>query len=195
MKSFMSLLVLILIPVAFGTREHGAIVGATATDTVVVDFAASSAESWRVVNDGVMGGRSQSDIRDSGRGTAIFSGVVSLENNGGFASVRKTLESIDLSGSTALAVRVLGDGQRYLLRLRTNDRFDGLAYQATFDTAPDEWQVFVIPFSEFLPTFRGRTILDAGPLDSSSIRQISFMIADKQEGPFSLEIAWVRARN
>lgn len=189
------LLVLLVVPAASGPPGEKGTAVTTMRDTVVVDFAALRPGSWRVVNDGVMGGRSQSEIRNSGEGTAVFTGVVSLENNGGFASVRASLGEVDLSGYTALAVRVLGDGKRYFLRLRTDDLFDGLAYQATFEAAPGEWQVVEIPFAEFLPTYRGRIIPDAPPLDTGSISQISFMIADKQEGQFRLEIAWVHARN
>ena len=96
--------------------------------------------------------------------------------------MRMSLDEADLSEYDGLAVRVLGDGKRYRLRLRSEDRSDAVAYQATFDTAGDVWQVVEIPFASFLPTFRGRTPRDAPPLDISKIRQIGFMIADKQEG-------------
>ncbi len=165
------------------------------TGRPVVDFARAQASSWQAVNDGVMGGLSQSQLSGTDAGTAVFMGVVSLENNGGFASVRMSLDEADLSEYEGLAVRVLGDGKRYRLRLRSEDRSDAVAYQAMFDTAGDVWQVLEIPFASFLPTFRGRTPRDAPPLDISKIRQIGFLIADKQEGRFRLEIAWVRARN
>lgn len=161
---------------------------------LVVDFARAQPSSWRAVNDGVMGGLSQSQLLVNDAGTAVFTGVVSLENNGGFASVRTSLGEVDLSEYDGLAVRVLGDGKRYRLRLRNVDRFDGIAYQATFGTAGDVWQVVELPFASFLPTYRGRMPRDAPPLDISKVRQIGFMIADKQEGGFRLEIAWVRAR-
>ena len=46
-------------------------------------------ESWRIVNDGVMGGLSDSQIEwNEEKGTLSFSGNVSLENYGGFASTR-----------------------------------------------------------------------------------------------------------
>ena len=164
------------------------------TGRPVVDFARTQVSSWQAVNDGVMGGLSQSQLSGTDAGTAIFMGVVSLENNGGFASVRMSLDEADLSEYDELAVRVLGDGKRYRLRLRSEDRSDAVAYQATFDTAGDVWQVAEIPFASFLPTYRGRTPRDAPPLDISKIRQIGFMIADKQEGRFRLEIAWVQTR-
>jgi hypothetical protein len=159
----------------------------------VLDFSERNTGSWMTVNDGVMGGLSQSAIRATGEGSAVFSGVVSLENNGGFASVRTALDVADLAAFEGLMVRVRGDGKRYRLRLRTNNRFDGIAYQGEFETDGKGWQEIPIPFSSFDPTFRGRTVTGAPAMDTKNIQQISFMIADKQAGRFELEIAWVRA--
>jgi monofunctional biosynthetic peptidoglycan transglycosylase len=122
----------------------------------------------------------------------VFEGELSLENNGGFASVRARLGPTDLSGFAGVSVRIRGDGRTYQLRFRLDERFDGVAYRATFESTP-EWSTVVIPFESFVPTFRGRTLRDRPPLDPTAIRQLSFMIADKTAGPFHLEIDWVRA--
>lgn len=151
------------------------------------------AARWLKVNDGVMGGLSQSEMVFTLRGTAIFQGSVSLENYGGFASVRTTLQEYGLSGYEGLTVRVKGDGHRFKLRLRTDDRFDSPAYQADFDTVADAWVTVQVPFSAFAPTFRGRQLRNMPPIDSTEIRQIGFLIADKQAGPFQLEIDWISA--
>lgn len=194
MKTMRTLLTAFLIPtVVLATGKEG-VKDMETGGKVVVDFARLKSDSWRAVNDGVMGGLSQSRLQGTDEGTAVFAGVVSLENNGGFASVRTSLGDVDLSAYDGLIVRVLGDGKRYRLRLRTDDRFDGIAYQATFDTAGEDWQVVQLPFDSFLPTYRGRVLPDAPPLDTAKIRQVAFMIADKQEGPFRLEIAWVKTR-
>jgi len=50
---------------------------------------ATMRDCW-IVNDGVMGGVSQSGLRHDPQGM-IFEGQVSLENNGGFASMRSPL--------------------------------------------------------------------------------------------------------
>lgn len=194
METLLIAVVTLAIPVSFVKLREEDVSDMEPTGRPVVDFARTQPSSWRAVNDGVMGGLSQSRLRGNDAGTAVFTGVVSFENNGGFASVRTSLGEVDLSEYDGLAVHVLGDGKRYRLRLRTDDRFDGIAYQATFDTAGDVWQVVEIPFASFLPTYRGRTPRGAPPLDISKICQIGFMIADKQEGGFRLEIAWVRAR-
>jgi NADH dehydrogenase [ubiquinone] 1 alpha subcomplex assembly factor 1 len=151
------------------------------------------AKRWVRVNDGVMGGVSRSEMAFTPEGTAVFEGTVSLENYGGFASVRTHPQAYDLDGYEGLAVRVKGDGHRFKLRIRTDDRFDGPAYQADFDTEAGAWITVYAPFDAFVPTFRGRRLLDMPPLDGAQIRQIGFLIADKQEGPFRLEIDWIKA--
>ena len=165
---------------------------AESEDRTIVAFRGEHTRDWRVVNDGVMGGLSQSRIEATPDGAGMFAGRLSLENNGGFASVRADVGPLDLSPFDGLAVRVRGDGRQYRLRLRTDERFDGVAYQATFDTEDGGWQTIEIPFSTFAPTYRGRTLTDVPPLDPGRIRQLGFMIAEKQAGEFQLVIEWVR---
>lgn len=160
----------------------------------LVDFSSGDTQAWLPVNDGVMGGLSQSRMQASGSGTAVFSGIVSLENNGGFASVRVPLEEVDLSDYQGLVVRIFGDGKRYQFRIRTDNRFDGIAYQAFFETTNGQWEQIEIPFSSFKPTYRGRTPRNASALNTGSICQIGFLIADKQNGPFRLEVDWIGIR-
>jgi hypothetical protein len=162
--------------------------------TTIVNFSEPGTTSWTIVNDGVMGGRSDSDLTLTGEGTARFSGHVSLENNGGFASTRGLLPPTDLSPYDGVTLRVRGDGRRYQIRFRANDSFDGMAYKAEFDTRAGEWLEPYIPFRDFQPTVRGYRPPGVGPLDTGRIRQVGFLIGDKREGPFALEIAWVKAR-
>jgi hypothetical protein len=159
----------------------------------IIDFKSGNDVSWQVINDGVMGGLSSSRMQTTKEAVGRFEGIVSLENNGGFASVRMVLGELDLSTFDGLIVRVAGDGKRYRLRLRTDRRFDGVAYQATFDTGPGEWETIEIPFDSFVPTFRGRILRDQPPLNTATICQLGFMIADKQAGRFRLDIEWVKA--
>lgn len=161
----------------------------------LVNFGAENPGEWRVINDGVMGGLSRSSITLTQEDTGLFTGELSLENNGGFASVRAMVDSPDLSDYVGLEIRLRGDGRTYQLRLRQNERTDGLAYRAMFKTQNDKWLTVRIPFEEFVPTFRGRIIEDAPPLDPTHIHQVGLMIADKESGPFSLEIDFIQAWN
>jgi monofunctional biosynthetic peptidoglycan transglycosylase len=161
---------------------------------LVFDFTdAEEAKRWIEVNDGVMGGLSKSEILVTSSGTAVFQGDVSLENYGGFASVRTLPDHYRLDGYDGIALRLSGDGKRYKLRLRTDSSYDGLAFEASFDTAPGRWVIVRVPFRDCLPTFRGRHLRDVPALDPAQIQQIGLMIADKQQGPFRLEIDWITA--
>jgi monofunctional biosynthetic peptidoglycan transglycosylase len=159
---------------------------------VRADFsAAGEVAQWGPVNDVVMGGVSSSTVRASDEGTAVFSGEVSLENNGGFASVRSRPRDWELGGARGLALRVRGDGKSYKLGARTDDAFDGVTWQATFETVSGEWTTVRVAFADMEPRWHGRLVQNAGGLRPEAIRTLGLLISDKQEGPFRLELAWV----
>lgn len=159
----------------------------------LIDFPGNEANLWQIVNDGVMGGLSRGTWtnRDD---YAEFKGDLSLENNGGFASVRRIPQDLDTADVSGFVLRVKGDGRTYQFRLRTDDRFDGIAYRAQFNTEPDKWIEVYLPLLVFEPVFRGRVQDNAPPLQSDAIRQLGFLISDKQSGPFSLQIASIDVR-
>jgi len=160
----------------------------------VFDFASPETSGrWMIVNDGVMGGISDSNFALSEEATAIFRGTLSLENNGGFASVRTYPGALQLDDYAAFRLRVRGDGRKYKLRVRTGGTFDGPAYEAEFETEAGKWTTADLPFSQMTPTFRGRRLRNVPDLDGSQIRQIGLMIADKKTGTFELEIDWIKA--
>lgn len=159
----------------------------------VVDFGPATSP-WRDVDDVVMGGVSSSDMRIDGD-VAVFAGELSLENNGGFASVRSGVIDADLTGYDGVRLRVKGDGNRYQFRIRTNANFDGPSYQKSFATTRGTWMEIELPFAEFFAAFRGRELPNEPPLDAAEIATAGILIADKQEGPFRLEIDWIKAYN
>lgn len=150
-------------------------------------------DDWLIVNDGVMGGLSKSKLILSDSGTAIFSGNVTLENNGGFASTRTKAMRFQLDGFKGILIRVKGDGKKYQFRIRTNDRFDGISYRHHFETKVNQWQTYSIPFNKFVPVFRGRILRDVEPISPKDIQQLGILISDKQTGEFRLEIQWIKS--
>lgn len=137
----------------------------TPSHRLIFDFTQPTADLqdiWGALDDVVMGGVSQSGIRfrDS---VAEFSGNVSTANSGGFASVRtRDFEPpLDLSDYDGIELRVEGDGNRYKFMLRTETRWDGIAYCFSFDTAPQQWMTVRIPFQDLIPVFRAKTVSDA----------------------------------
>lgn len=164
------------------------------TTKVLYDFSQSHMRGlWRIINDGVMGGLSTSQFALLNPHTAVFKGSVSLENYGGFASVRSQARRYGLAGFTGIAIRVKGDGKIYKFRLRNNRRFDGISHQVSFATQKQTWQTFRFPFSSFRPVFRGRWIPQAGPITGKDVRSVGFLIANKQAGSFQLAIRWLKA--
>ena len=168
--------------------------------TVVFDFG-SHAEPWPNIDDPVMGGLSRSTMVIK-PGVAVFEGFVSLENNGGFASLRSGPAEHDLSSFVGIVLRVRGDGKVYGVRLRTDGRFDGVSYQAKIATEAGCWTEMELPFAgppeagkrnTFRPVFRGRVVKGYPPLDPAAITSFGLIISDRQEGPFRLEIDWIKA--
>jgi len=94
---------------------------------------------WRTINDAVMGGVSRGRLAVAA-GIGVFSGEISLENNGGFASVRREPETLDLSGHAGLMLHIRGDGRCFQLRLLTDQLPDGAAYRTLLQPPADEWQ-------------------------------------------------------
>ncbi len=160
---------------------------------LVFDFSIpTNANVWQVVNDDVMGGVSSSRFELT-NDVAVFRGEVSLENNGGFASVRSRPALHDMKGCDAFVIRVRGDGRRYKFTARTDRTFDSAIYQVTFATKKGAWEEHRLLLRDFVPTFRGRVLTGEPPLDPANVTSLGFLISDKQEGSFRLEIAWIKA--
>lgn len=158
-----------------------------------IDFQdAREATRWRAINDAVMGGVSRGGLHAE-NGIGVFGGETSLENNGGFASVRRDPEAMNLGQAAGIVLRVRGDGRAYQLRLYTNQLPQGAAYRASFRPEGDEWQGVELPWHAFEAMFRGRRLPEVPALHPSRITQVGLMIVDRQAGPFRLEVAWLGA--
>lgn len=163
-------------------------------DTSLFEFkTAEELRYWRIINDGVMGGLSEGMIRwNETENTLIWAGKVSLENNGGFASIRANAYGFKTAAFRQIVLRVRGDGNTYKFRMRHSENFDGIAYSLDFDTKKKEWMEITLPVTDFEPTFRGRIYPEYGKIKTENLQQIGFLIAGKQEGDFSLEVDWIR---
>jgi hypothetical protein len=149
---------------------------------------AAEAAAWQPIDDIVMGGVSQSRMEFVSPRGARFTGNVSLERGGGFASVRNASVRLDLTRAQGLRLRVRGDGKRYKLILLDRPVFDGVQHQASFHPPADSWTDVELPFHGFTPRFRGRVLTGVESLDPAHISGIGLMISEGQAGAFSLEI-------
>ncbi|NNF67053.1 MAG: DUF4174 domain-containing protein [Gammaproteobacteria bacterium] len=158
----------------------------------ITDFSSGPDLGWYVVNDNVMGGRSDGGFEQE-QNRLVFKGSTNT-NGGGFSSIRTKPLELDLSAYEGIRLQVRGDGRRYTWRLTTNARTRGrpIAYWADFETVDTEWATAEIPFSKFVPRFRGSE-LDGPELDTGQITGMGLMIYDKQDGAFEIHIAGVQA--
>jgi len=155
-----------------------------------------------VVNDTVMGGRSDSELLTS-QG-AVFCGTVTKRGGGGFASVRfqprdrKAFLAM-LRGAQGLSIKVRRFQGAIGWKLQLNSQQEK-QWQQDFSLPGTEEEDVQIPFSSMWPTWRGRVVGSRGltPRDLEDIQgfglMLSFLSADGsnnkdfQEGPFELRL-------
>jgi NADH dehydrogenase [ubiquinone] 1 alpha subcomplex assembly factor 1 len=160
---------------------------------LLTDFTMSSSDiAWYVVNDNVMGGRSEGSFEQK-PGELSFTGRTNT-NGGGFSSIRTKPLQLDLSDRDGIRLYVMGDGRRYTWRLSTAASWRGrpVSYWADFEARKGTWSTVNIPFANFIPKFRGYQ-LDGPALDLEQITGMGLMIYDNQDGPFELHMASVHA--
>lgn len=149
---------------------------------------ASNTNDWRIVNDVVMGGKSSASLHINAAGKGVFEGYVSLENNGGFSSLRYRLNKEGIKPNTTLVLKIKGDGKKYQFRIK--DKLSNYySYTSSF-TSSTEWEIIKIPLAEMYPTFRGRT-LNIPNYKEGTIEEIAFLIGNKRAESFKLEIDFI----
>lgn len=159
-------------------------------ENLIYDFTEDNpATNWITVNDNVMGGRSEGGFSFKKK-RLIFSGNTNT-NGGGFSSIRTNPSDFNLSDKEGLHIRYKGDGRTYKLGVRMEGK--SVSYRSNFTTG-NGWQEVRIPFDEMDVSWRGRPLSkDEHPLIKSKIRSIEFMIYDKQDGPFTLQVDWIKS--
>ena len=180
---------------------NAATTNAVTTNTVttnavtLVDFAdRGAAGSWSSQNDTVMGGRSKGAASWLG-GALVFSGSLSLENNGGFSSVVGDLtqpSSRTVPSINTISVVACGDGKTYVLQLRTGD--DSVRYVQRFTTEAGVERTYSLALAAFEPVnFQLSPVKNAPRIDPFAVTRLALYILDKQSGPFELNIRRIDA--
>lgn len=141
--------------------------------------------SWAVVDDNVMGGRSSGILEINEDGNAVFYGNVSLDNNGGFSSIRHTFKKISTSKYSKFRIRLKGDGKSYQFRVKSKAS-ENYSYITEFNTT-GEWQIIEIPFNTCYPSFRGMN-LDKSNYNGESMEEIGLLVGNKKAETFKMEI-------
>ncbi len=153
-----------------------------------IDFSARST-AWYTVNDNVMGGVSRGGFSLTEAGEGRFSGQLSMQNNGGFSSIRTRIANTSLAGYDGVEMRVRGDGRLYTL-LAAPEGSRG-SWQANF-IASEAWQTIRVPFENMELSVRGRRPSNSPILAGRDIGMLGLLVADKQTRPFRLEIDWIQ---
>ena len=158
----------------------------SAANRTLVQFSrAEGLAGWHVENDDVMGGRSQSRLAVDDAGNAVFAGTISLENDGGFASIQCDYPELDVAAYRAIHLGLKGDGQRYQVRLDAARR-DRHSYAADFQTSGD-WQEIVLPFADFFAIRHGDR-LDLPNYPGQTLARVQLLAGDGRAESFRLEI-------
>lgn len=157
----------------------------TASTTIFNFTKNKDISNWYIVDDVVMGGRSNGSFTLNSNGHGEFSGKVSLENNGGFSSLRHDMEKLEVSNNAKVYIRLKGDGKDYQFRVKhsKNERY---SYITTISTS-GKWETITINLKDMYPAFRGR-ILDYPNFDKNNIEALSFLIGNKKAESFKLLI-------
>ena len=153
---------------------------------VIFDFSPDAdLLSWQIVDDGVMGGRSDGKFHVDDEGHGVFEGTVSLENNGGFSSLRYTTGGLEVDNKKFLSLRLKGDGKNYQVRIK-GSKFDYYSYIYTISTS-GEWQTIEVPLIEMYASFRGRR-LNMPNFSNDNIAEFTILIGNKKAEDFRLLI-------
>ena len=163
------------------------------TKNMIIDFTKPhEITHWRIVNDDVMGGNSRGFLSSSGN-YGVFSGNISLENNGGFSSTLRSIKPLE-QGLNYLVIDIEGDGLSYQLRAIVFLNGYRLAYKHDFDTKKGKREKLRLSLVNFKASFRGRIIKNAPLLVSENIAEIGLLITNKTEGAYSLNIHSIEAQ-
>jgi NADH dehydrogenase [ubiquinone] 1 alpha subcomplex assembly factor 1 len=153
---------------------------------IIYDFnKESNIQNWRIIDDVVMGGKSSGGLSINESGFGVFKGDISLDNNGGFSSLRYRFDKIGVEGYTKIRIRLKGDGKNYQFRIKPDSR-NYYSYIAPFVTS-GEWQTIEISLKEMYPAYRGRK-LNQSNFSSSYIEELAFLIGNKKVESFILVI-------
>jgi hypothetical protein len=147
---------------------------------------------WSVVNDGVMGGRSTATAEVADAILTIDGEIVT--DGGGFSSVRLALTE-PLTGSESLLLRLRTDGRPYELTL--TDAAAGRNRRVSFQSAIQadgvgEWEEIEVSFATLSPSIFGQPV-EVDPFAPEAAIEVGLILADGTDGPFRLQLDWIRA--
>lgn len=157
-----------------------------------IDFGSDKAgQSWRIINDGVMGGLSQAQT-ECLENSVLFSGKISLDNNGGFSSYRSPYGRMNFAEYETVSIRFKSKGPTFGFTMETSSYFYQPNYKAVLKAESTDWQILKIKLIDFkqyqLGRPTGERLVES---DKAKIIRIGFINHDKVAAPFELEIDYI----
>ncbi len=167
----------------------------TSSTSLEFDFGKDKTGStWGIINDGVMGGRSEGAAYLT-NSSVVFTGTISLENNGGFSSLRAPYSRMDLSNYSEVEIRYKSSGVKKAFSIENDRRWWKPTYKVLLDSTGDEWKTMTVQLTDFEEYEIGRNTgnqLSEDQLDE--MIRIGFITTEKKAGSFSLEIDYIQFR-
>jgi len=163
------------------------------TETLKIDFGkASTHKDWYVINDGVMGGRSKGNITYNEE-SMVFKGKVSLENNGGFSSMRSADKNWNLEDYTGIRIRFKSEtGRNFGFSFETRGPWYAPRYRHYFNGTKGEWTTIEMSIQDFNETRIGEMTQNKISTKAiKDIRRLGIILYDKKAGTFNLEIDYI----
>lgn len=147
---------------------------------------------WFVVVDGVMGGNSTGTATTHDKSISL-SGTISLENNGGFSSIRSQFGDYDLTKYSRVKIRYRNQGHTFALTLNNHRRYFMPRYKFSLPDSKGEWREQVIAFKDFSKVRLGE-VLGGTPTEEelSTVIRFGLISDEKKSGKFELDVDYIR---
>lgn len=143
--------------------------------------------NWYHLDDGVMGGKSQTTLTTSAA-SLHFAGTINTNASVGWASARATLPPEGLpSSTTSLKLNVRGDGKTYKILLMDPNHESRLnktpLWEANLPTKAGITEELSVPLTSFIPSFMAKQLsLEEKAkyqMNPSQMTKIGFMLSSK----------------
>ncbi|MFK7799947.1 MAG: CIA30 family protein [Aureispira sp.] len=155
--------------------------------TFTIDFGQTT-NNWQIVNDTVMGGRSQSQVQYTNN-SVIFTGTVSLENNGGFASFRSPYGQWDLTTYKTLTIRYRSTGFDMAWTMKDQPPYYMPSFKGKLPNSKGKWSTVSFDLRALDAYRLGKPLgYQLSNKELKNIIRMGFISDEKRAGDFELEI-------
>ncbi|KAI9032829.1 complex I intermediate-associated protein 30-domain-containing protein [Phycomyces nitens] len=166
---------------------------------------------WAIGCDKDIGGFTEVSLDITPENTGLFHGNLSLElpanreiQHSGYAAIRSKVKPSSMFGTPCwdtslfryLGLRVKGDNRKYFVNIQTDGVIQTDLHQhRLFLRTPGQWETVMIPFRDFILTNNGMIQEEQVEMFREKVKTVGVSLMDRQEGPFRLEIDWIKAMN